>query len=438
MEISCWSRSEWWRNKPSLYELVRLHRELHRHDKFAQVISAYPFWEDTVTRAVKELISRRDYEFFLARLQPSNEIVGWVALSFDIEGNETEGREKFEARLEWTEMCSNILKSWKIDGAGEKTNAWDAIKRASSNLQVKYLPRDYCIINALVLYPQFQRAGVANALLENVINFWRNRVMAGREWAIWVQAPPFAQNLYKRYAFEEVGGYEVDLGDHGFFPKDKRSVFGRYGWKFMVRRDPSGSAIEESGGAPKPDKSKSREEPLKDMGESVAARKLNKGKGKGKQQQQQLDELRLDKHNHPRQGDLSEHAAEQQRAWEEAEERVEEIRLRRGPPPLPREVACLVRIQRRAKEREHNPTSRSKGKGVEQRLEDERPASPGQPPARPLQRNAEVTFQPQDNFTPSKSEEDLIEAMRAGGVDEEEIELVKALTFSLSDETKGG
>lgn len=122
MDISRWTRMDWWRSKPSGTEFVLLHYECYRHEKLAQAMYAYPFGKETMAKAIKELVPRKDYEFFLARTQPSNEILGWVALSFDIEGNEAGKRNKYEARLELTEMYSHILKYWKADSAGEKSN----------------------------------------------------------------------------------------------------------------------------------------------------------------------------------------------------------------------------------------------------------------------------------------------------------------------------
>lgn len=94
----------------------------------------------------------------------------------------------------------------------------------------------------------------------------------------------------------------------------------------------------------------------------------------------------------------------------------------------------MSRIQCRAENRGYDPTGLSKGKGVEKRSRDARTGTPGEPLRRPLQSNAEVTGQPQDDFWPTESEEDLIEVMRTGGIDEEEIKLVEALAFSLSNE----
>ena len=177
MEILFWDRDEWWSDKHSIYELIRLHNEDHRRDKFSKLISKYPYWEETFERTVKALMHRTDYEFFLARLPASKEIVGWIAISFVSEGHETIGRHRFEARLEWTEMYSNILQTWKIESSGGKSNVWDEIKRASSNLQAKHMPPNDCIINALTLYnlEQFDDMEIASALLEHVISYWEKR-----------------------------------------------------------------------------------------------------------------------------------------------------------------------------------------------------------------------------------------------------------------------
>lgn len=453
MEITRWERTDWWKTKPSVNELTRIHHHLHRHDKFAQVMYSYPFGKDIMANTIKELIPRTNYEFFLARLQESKEIMGWIGLSFDDMGNGGEHRVEYEARLEWTQMCSHILKGWQADSAGGKSHAWDMMKRASSRLQAQHLPRDYCIINTLVVLPEFQRTSVPNSLLLHAIDFWKKRVEVGTEWAMWVQAPPFTQNLYRRYGFEDVGEYEVDLGDYGFLPKEEREVSGKYNWKFMVRREASGSAIGEPDGAREPDQDKGKEQEPEDVEEHAAAEKQGKGKSqeqqpedveefvgerdRGKGKEQGLDDLQADENIHPARGDPSEYDAERTRSWEEAEERIKDIHFRRGPSPLPGEVACLLRIQRDAEARGADTTGHSRGKGVEQRSQDVRAAPLGEPSARPSRWNDEVVGQLQDNYIPSGSEEDLIEAMRKGGVDEEEIELVRSLAFSMSDEARG-
>lgn len=509
LKVLLWARTEFWRNKSSVSELVRIHYDIHRPDKFAKVMYLYPWGRDTVANAIKERILRKDYEFFLARVTLSKEILGWVALSFNVIGNAAENEDKCEAGLEWTEMCSHILKDWKIECFGEKSNIWDTIKRASSILQAKHLPPSYCIINTLVLRPGYEKAGVATALIQHVIAFWGNRVIVGAEWAIWVQAPPFVQEQYTRYGFKEVGECKVDLDNYGFFPESKRSVSGKYTWKFMILREASGSAtkepdlatetptsaIEEPVGAREHDTGKSKEQSPKRMGEHasgrqlyesksrdksqedmedmediVAAQRLDKGNSKeksledveervrvrkleveskgqspqnveihvavreldkGKRKEQQLDSLRLDEYEHPVRG-RSGYEAEQTHVWEEAEERLEEIRLRRGPPPLPGEVACLIRVQSRAEDRRAEAIGLSKGKGAEERSEDVRTAR--EPLACPLQHDVQITGQPQDNYVPTKSEDDLIDLMKNAGVDVGEIDIVKAPAFSLSDE----
>ena len=143
------------------------------------------------------------------------------------------------------------------------------------------------------------------------------------------------------------------------------------------------------------------------------------GKNKGKQQD--LDDL-LEKHK---------------TRWELAERRLNEIWEGRGNLPLIGDVNHEMKIKRDAEAAGYRPPSLSKGKEREEQEEIPGPTPRAKPPAPPLQGDSIVTSQPQDDFIPSKSEEDLIKAMREGGVDEEEIELVKALTFSLSDEVEG-
>lgn len=504
IQISRWERREQWRYKPSMNELVSIHHYLHQKDRFAQVMSFYPYGKDTVANAIKELVPRKDYEFFLARVKPSNEILGWVAISFESKENKVESRDKYEAKLEWTEMCSPTLKHWDAHDAGKHSNVWDSIKRVSSSLQAIHLPRDHCIINTFVLYPEFERMVVADKLLEHVIEFWRNCVMVGTEWAIWVQAPPYISKLYESHGFEVVGEYTVDLGEYGFLPKEKRSISGTYVWKFLVLRGSSGSATGELESEPdaatesdedegeeqtmedvkmriaaRPhDEIKSKEQPLQNVGKHDARRELDKGKSKnqrqdigeenvparrpdngkskqpaledaeesvtpqnvdkGKGKEQRLDDLRLHENKYPVRAEISANDTEIGRAWDEAEQRLDEIRCRRGLPPLPGEVARLITIQSRAEIQGLDPKAWSKSKGVEKPVEVVRYPLPAEPLARPLQPHSKTTGQRQDNYEPSTSEEDLIDVMRKGGVDEEEIELVKAMAFSLSDEAKGG
>ena len=61
-----------------------------------------------------------------------------------------------------------------------------------------------------------------------------------------------------------------------------------------------------------------------------------------------------------------------------------------------------------------------------------------EPPVRSREPDAEVKSQSQHNSVSTKSGEDHIVMMRREGVDEEEIELIKAMALSLSDEAKGG
>ncbi|KAL9072319.1 MAG: hypothetical protein Q9161_003638 [Pseudevernia consocians] len=456
MEVLPWARTEYYKVDPSVNELIRLHHLYYRRDLFAQVMYAYPFGKDTIANVIKALLPRTDYEFFLARLTPSKEIAGWIALSFNIEGVKAENKVEYEAKLEWTEMYSHIMRDWKVDNAGEKSNVWDTIKRASSSLQAKNLPHDYCIINTLVMIPEMYKSGVAHKLVECAIRFWRNRVTVGTEWAMWVQAPPFAQKLYKGFGFEELGEYTVDLGDYGFLPWEERPIHGEYGWKFMVLRGTSDVATkepvaawkskrrkhkeqqledaEEDIAAKRPDKGKMKHQPLEDEEEHAAARKFGKGKGRD----HRPDDQQQDEDSHAAHEGLAERDTKRKRAWEEAEKRLEDIRLRRGLPPLPGEVATLTRIQRKAEDRGLITTGLSKDEGVGQRTGDVKPAPPREPLEGPLQRNAEVTEQSPNNFVPTESEENLIDAMRAGGVDEEEIDLAKAIALSLTDAVAGG
>ena len=70
----------------------------------------------------------------------------------------------------------------------------------------------------------------------------------------------------------------------------------------------------------------------------------------------------FDEYKHPAGEELSERDAKVKHEWKEAEERLDEIRSRKGPLPLPGEVACLVRIQRKTEYRGRDTTGSSKVK----------------------------------------------------------------------------
>ena len=394
MEIESWDRGEWWRNKHSVHELIRIYNEHHRRDNFFEVVNKYPYWKELLEGAVRLLMYRTDYEFLVARLRESKEIVGWIAFSFVSEGNETIGRRKFDANMEQTEMCSHILETWKVESSGVKSNVWEEIKRRSSSLQAKYLPPDHCIINALVYckHEQFKDIDIAGALLESVIWDWRNMAMTRTEWAIWVQAPASAQLMYEEHDFEEVGEYNIEIGNYGVFPQE--DVSGKYGWKFMVRRETNASAIDRR----------------------LAELILDTGKGK----QQDLDDRPPDEESQSQTRESSDDEDDplQRYAWESADRRLKAIRTGQGNPALSGEVESLMRVKRNAEAKGYRPPSQSNGKQSEKQEEIAGPAPRAKPPAPPLQGTTTVTSQPQDNFTPSKSEEDLIEAMKKGGVDE--------------------
>ena len=384
VEISQWTRTEDWRHRPSVLELIRRHYDYYRHDLFAQVIYGYVYGKDRMAQAIKEVVPRKDYEFLLARLVPSNEIVGWIALSFSTEGDDDVDRVKYEARLEWTEMCSHILKSWKVDDdAGKKSNVWDTMRRVSSDLQARHLPRNHCIINTIAMYPQYQWSVVPKRLLAHAIDFWKQKVKVGTEWAMWVQAPLAGRHMYKKFRFQVVGRYDVELGDYGFPPKEDRKISGKYPWIFMVLRGESGSATPVPVGPREVEMGKIVEEESEDAEEIVMPLKLKKGKivveqsedveeivmprkkEKGKGKERPLHDLRSDEARRPASVNLSDDDAQRMQDWVEAEERLEQIRTRQGLPPLPGEVASLTRIQRRAEERGPDITGLSKGKGVE-------------------------------------------------------------------------
>lgn len=85
-------------------------------------------------------------------------------------------------------------------------------------MQAKHLPHDHCIINTLVLHPDFQKAGVANGLLEHAIELWSEQNgLHGCKLRTSLE-------ICTRDGFEEVGDYAIDLGDYGFGPRKRERL----------------------------------------------------------------------------------------------------------------------------------------------------------------------------------------------------------------------
>ena len=157
--------------------------------------------------------------------------------------------------------------------------------------------------------------------------------------------------MYEENAFKEVGEYKIELGDYGFPPKKDRNVSGEYCWKFMVRREPRESAINEPLAEPTLDKDKRK--------------------------QQDLDDLQ----------------AQNEYDWKSVDRRLENIQTEQGNPPLSGEVESLMRVKRNAEVKGYRPPPRSKGKDRDEEGEIAGPAPREKPPTRSLQGNTTVTSQ---------------------------------------------
>ena len=200
---------------------------------------------DQMEKTIAKRIVQPECEYFVARERSSDNIVGWLALAFQLPESGKKISEEHVLLLQYALLPDIVVKA-KDHGIStpkikKLTNAMlKEFKQAREN----HLPDPHSILSTLVVDPSFQNRGVASALLSKAILF--TEILS---FPIWVHAPEAYQALFKRHAFNEIGEYRLDLNEHVSKALGKGKVkaknvvpLGKYVIKFMVRQEPLESA----------------------------------------------------------------------------------------------------------------------------------------------------------------------------------------------------
>ena len=229
-------------------EMVRIYQEAYKNDTCFQLKYILPDLmkklADTISKRVKEPRSL----FLVATDEGSKKVVGWLALAFKL----TKRQELSEEHVLFIQyaLLPDIVAKGKSRGI-----AADIISHLTHLLLIKFkdareeqLLDNHCILSALVVDPEYQKRGVASALLSTAISL--TEVFT---FPIWVQAPEACQSLFEKHLFEVIGEYQLDLNEH--VPKAKgkgkgkgkekdEDTFAKYTWRYMVRMEPLESAVQ--------------------------------------------------------------------------------------------------------------------------------------------------------------------------------------------------
>lgn len=219
-------------------EMIRIYQEAYKNDECVQLKHAVPDFMELMAETIASRVKKPECEFIVAKTESSNQVVGWLALAFKLEGNRDLSEEHL--LLAQYALLPDIVSKGKSQGIGTdemKTLAHSMFKEFK-DAREKQLPDKHCILSTLVVDPEYQNKGVASALLSKAITL--SEVFS---FPIWVQAPEACQGLFERHLFEEAGEYRLDLND--FVPKSEgkgkaKAVpsLGKYVWKYMVRKEP--------------------------------------------------------------------------------------------------------------------------------------------------------------------------------------------------------
>ena len=229
-------------------EMVRIYQEAYKNDTCIQLKYILPDLmkklADTISKRVKEPRSL----FLIATDEGSKKVVGWLALAFKL----TKRQELSEEHVLFIQyaLLPDIVAKGKSRGI-----AADIISHLTHLLLIKFkdareeqLLDNHCILSALVVDPEYQKRGVASALLSTAISL--TEVFT---FPIWVQAPEACQSLFEKHLFAVIGEYQLDLNEH--VPKAKGKIkgkgkekdedtFAKYTWRYMVRMEPLESAVQ--------------------------------------------------------------------------------------------------------------------------------------------------------------------------------------------------
>ena len=231
-------------DKDSIKEMMHVYQEAYKHDPTMQLQYVLPSLIERMAETISSRCTKPECEFIVARTETSNQIIGWIALTFKLSKTK-QISEEHVLMTQYALLPDLVAKCKKegIDTAQLKTLSHQVMSDFKSARE-KQVEGKHCIINALVVDPTYQRKGVASALLSKAIT--RSEVFA---FPIWVQAPSAHQTLFSNHDFEEISQYRIDLNEHIPEPVDKGknkavSTLSTYTWTFMLRQKTLDQALQ--------------------------------------------------------------------------------------------------------------------------------------------------------------------------------------------------
>ncbi len=231
-------------DKAAVKEMVRIYQEAYKKDQCVQLQVIVPELMVRMADTIEMRVKQPSWLFIVAKDESSNKIVGWLALAFAL----TERKELSEEHVLFVQyaLLPDIVAKGKIQGISA-----DLVLHLTHLLLIKFkdareeqLLDKHCILSTLVVDPEYQKKGVASALVSKAIS-----LTEAFTFPIWVQAPESCQGLFEKHLFEVIGEYHLDLNDHVPKTRDKGKAkevdtLAKHAGKFMVRVKPLEPAIE--------------------------------------------------------------------------------------------------------------------------------------------------------------------------------------------------
>ena len=232
--------------KDAIEDMIHIYQEAFQNDENIQLNpkTIMSDFMDQMAKTIAKHAKQPECEYFVARDKSNNTIAGWLSLAIKLTDDKRLSEEHM-LLLQYALLPDIVIKG-KSHGIGT-----DVMKGLAHSLlkefkeaREKQLPNNHCILSTLVVDPQYQKKGVATALLSKAIHFAEIFSLP-----IWVQAPEACQRLFERHSFDEVGEYRLDLNEHvpkavGKAKTNKLPPLGKYIFKYMVRQGPLEPAIE--------------------------------------------------------------------------------------------------------------------------------------------------------------------------------------------------
>lgn len=180
-------------DKAAVKEMVRIYQEAYKKDQCVQLQVIVPELMVRMADTIEMRVKQPSWLFIVAKDESSNKIVGWLALAFAL----TERKELSEEHVLFVQyaLLPDIVAKGKIQGISA-----DLVLHLTHLLLIKFkdareeqLLDKHCILSTLVVDPEYQKKGVASALVSKAIS-----LTEAFTFPIWVQAPESCQGLFEK------------------------------------------------------------------------------------------------------------------------------------------------------------------------------------------------------------------------------------------------